>query len=250
MALASHLVAGLERTDPVEQGMALPSQMGDLLPGVGQGMLFQRLQARLAQAGALRDLGGTAPSAWDGVVAGEVLEIAGQVAKNPLVEFLEFVTRLFPFAEEAAGLSGRNRPRGKAGRAAVPPPGPIEEDLGQAMFRWVMDDLQSATTQDALFQPRGATSPLVLTLPRELGPGRSLDDLLGMEVRVLGKVTRVVDEGESFALLRRSALWRFSGDAIRTGLAELAQASDAGMAVPPAEVRGPSLQIVPVAIFV
>lgn len=115
------------------------------------------------------------------------------------------------------------------------------------------DALRAGETLDLMTSPLSCGYRTVVTLETQYLKDPALSDLVDGTFRVLGKVTRVVKEGEgSINLLRKTALSRMPQTAMQpfmdvfSGLAQ-----NHGFAFPEIEweIDGPVIQLLPVAIF-
>jgi len=72
--------------------------------------------------------------------------------------------------------------------------------------------------------------------------------MLGSEMTVLGKVTSVLDQEDSTDLLRRSSLGYFPQERVQQLLDQLD--TSLRLSLPQVVIRGPGVQLVPLAVFV
>jgi hypothetical protein len=87
----------------------------------------------------------------------------------------------------------------------------------------------------------------ILTMSTEfLPPEAGL--MLGSEMTVLGKVTSVLDQEDSTDLLRRSSLGYFPQERVQQLLDQLD--TSLRLSLPQVVIRGPGVQLVPLAVFV
>jgi hypothetical protein len=206
--------------------------------------LFNKLRNALLDAGAIRQLGPTLdPSS---VETGEIVEVAGHVVRNPLAEILALFDRMFPMFENQPGSAVTSTGR----RNKQAPPGQsdaAQKTMGIQYMHWISDDLKSANTQDALLKV-GTEHTLVLTLRRDFGTGAALDDLLGANVSVLAKVSDCVPAGTEINLLRRSVLGYVTN--VDEMFRDLAATQELNLELTEGRIGGPTLQLVPLAMFV
>jgi hypothetical protein len=203
--------------------------------------LFVALRRGLLGGEVLLDLADADESAWASLRVGEIVELRGELIRNPVADLLEAVEWLWPHARD---LPETRRPqRGGAAPTAA------AEQAALAVFRLAAGDADDAPTGDVLFRLAGSEVTCLVTLPRDLG-GLAIDDLIGVQVRLLGKVVRLIGPDESVSLVRRSRLGSTAGEVLRSGFAQLSSGADLPFVVPDVDVTGPSMQLLPVAIYV
>ena len=92
----------------------------------------------------------------------------------------------------------------------------------------------------------------VITLPRESAPVSVLESMLDAHLTVLGKVTQCVPVGGKISLFRRTALSSVPTDAVDAVIQQFASISTEFaryLRIDELTVRGPCLQILPLAIY-
>lgn len=224
--------------------------------------LFNRLRARLHDANAVRlldqgvDLGD--------LQSGDLIEMKGEVIGNPLLQLLRVIVASAPFAgiDIDAVLEGKSRParrRGKgaggkdSGGQAVAHTADDELDAdGLRLFLTLAGELLSTHVRDVVLRSNGSLST-VMTLASEFVHESTDDYLYESEVRVLGKVTRVVtSDANPINLVRRTTLGLLPLTKVEE-LIESAKAgfgSDLNVSFGDVHVAAPALQVLPLAIFV
>lgn len=268
--------------------------------------LFNRLRNLLnaPEVDAVARLGNDAAQ-WETLRIGELVEITGEVIRNPLVEILSLYSRLMepvlvPQQEEKRKKITREREEldrtieARITRKTTPsktPPqrnsqsnaSPADQQAVQLLeqmlspelleaarreeinkqaaeldqqeqlmqiVRVIRDDVQAAHTQDVLLHLSDLPDhSCVLTLAGNSGfDKRHLDDLLGAELVVLGKVTKILREGETINLLRRSSLG-FLSEAMGDELMKLRQIQGLNLRLDRIQIKAPAIQLLPLAIF-
>ena len=191
--------------------------------------LFFRLRAALGEAGQLLDLSqGGDEASWEQLRAGAVVELRGELSRNPVEDLLDTVAHLVPHA----------------GVTEASP-----DQVSMALMRLVLADVNDPPTHDVLFRLSSGDVTCVATLPRDL-EGLAVDDLVGIELGLIGKVVRLVGPDESLSLLRRSRLGPRAADLLRAGFAQTGAESSSPLGMPELDVPGPTLQLLPLALFV
>ena len=92
----------------------------------------------------------------------------------------------------------------------------------------------------------------MVTLESQYLNDPSLSDPVEGTLRVVGKVIRVVGEGEgSVSLVRKTALGQMPKEILEEAFSHFGALSETGFRFPPLtrEINGPVIQLLPVAIF-
>lgn len=93
----------------------------------------------------------------------------------------------------------------------------------------------------------------VLTMDRTFLGDPSFSELVDGEYTVLGKVTRVIarNSQDSINLLRKTSLGRMQDQLLTQLTTALEGMNEHGFSLPPiiTEVRGPAIQVIPIAVF-
>jgi hypothetical protein len=211
--------------------------------------LFSRLRKHLIVRGALKYPGGIDSLA--DIAPGDFVEIKAVLKRSPLVSALSGMARLVPLItalEKPAAPLQQSRGKGHRptpAKAVVPPPvkGQIEALL-EAVRAEGSEDLIGTSTD-------GLTIVLGAELSHFVDP--TLNDVIDGEFRVLGKVTRVVagPQEPAINLLRKTTMAMFGDEIVDQFTQAFAQAAQAGAKIPPVEtnIKGPALQVIPIAIF-
>jgi hypothetical protein len=223
--------------------------------------LFNLLRHRLIEANTIKlldrreDLADASP--------GELVEIEGEIIGNPLQQMVELMDRILPYLgiedEDVEAQSSRGSKRSTQGKrrpqpATLDPEAQAAEAARQELLqtvrimRIIRDDLEESHVRDLVLVGREGLKA-VLTLGREFLSEQVEDYLLGGRFTVVGKVTRVLAEGESINLTRRTALGISGSDTAR----EMVNAftSDESVTVEVADpiVEGPAVQVLPLAVY-
>ena len=186
---------------------------------------------------------------------GSILELSGVVTRNPLEQLVDIMQRLKPFVEPEQNRPGtRNNSSGSKGRRNSNQPVQNQDSSEPSIMtfmQWMKEDLESADMIDVILRIEdGPVEQCILTLSQDFGTGRTADSLLGAEVRVIGKATRVVREGETASLLRRSILNLMPRDDLRAMFDKLSSLPLLEHAIEELEISPPYLQVLPLAVFV
>lgn len=170
-----------------------------------------------------------------------LVEVSGEVVRNPLLEVLAVLDLLLPFVNAQAVEKMVQNKQAKQRQ---------QDSSGLAIARKVKEGLERSPLLDLILNPDDSASPkCVLTLSRPYLSDPSAEDLLGMNLTVLGRVTKILREDQSINLLRRSVLG-YVPTAARPGLFEgFGKSPNLEMKMADPEIRYPAVQILPMALF-
>lgn len=206
------------------------------------------------------------------ILPGQLVEISGRYAGNPLEQILGLFGQWMNYfaegtQEEQSGTEERARrsgnPNTRAGRQprqAQPTP---EETLALAqkmaeqkehefmlrMFSQMLRDIEKSAVHDVLLEtPAGIRA--VLTVSSEYYSPTVNEYLSAGEFVALGKVTRVLKPGEKINLARRSVVGAAGSQAIEEMVDSVVQNPDLHIEAANPVVTYPAVQILPMAIFI
>jgi hypothetical protein len=146
------------------------------------------------------------------VYVGQLIEISGEIGGNPLQRMLNAIFQFLPYVGiDVEALSrpstDRSRSKGQAQRG-MPSRQADESGLDRKMLgllQIMRSDLEKAQVQDLVLKSSGEMR-VVLTMAKEFMKRETEEYLLAGKFTAIGKVTRVLQEGERINLMRRSAL--------------------------------------------
>jgi len=178
---------------------------------------------------------------------GEFIEFNVTLQKNSLVHAIEIITSLL---QTAVIFSQPQIAKVKKDHS-------LKDDSSNAMLKQLeklLEQLNSGDTADLMgIAVRDPEVKIVVSLDRAFLRDSSMSDLIDGEYTVLGKVTRVLPEESeaSINLLRKTSLGVVQGTVLDQMLGAFSNMQDNGITVPEVvtEVKGPALQIIPIAIF-
>ena len=180
----------------------------------------------------------------------DFVEFEATLRPSPLIEILDSIAQLMPLVKLAntgtqTGGQGGQRGKGKHGK------GRPRQDEYSAVTNQI-DLLRNAATADGsqdLVAELGSMR-VVLTTDQDYFIDPSMNDSIDGTFRIFGKVTRVIsDDNERISLLRKTALGKFG--AISEGIAPMmGEMEESGFSGPvETEISGPTMQVIPIAIF-
>ncbi len=192
------------------------------------------------------------------VRAGQLVEFTAGYLGNPLEDILAFFGALFPYIEPDASdetaanpstRSGNPAKKAAARKAAIPSQSPPEdENEGLKIIRMMASDLETAPVHDLLFRTSDGLEAVV-TVASEFYSATTNENLRAGEFRVVGKVTRVLGDGDSINLTRRTVMGAAGPDMARDTIGNIND-GEIDLAVANPIVMGPALQVLPMSIFV
>jgi hypothetical protein len=218
--------------------------------------LFNALRARILELGTVFEVRSSEDLAE--VAPGRLVEVAGIVAGNPIQQLALLLASLAPLAGIDLQRIAEGRPQIRAGknkpRPLVPQTETMDEDseTGIRLLIALAGETYNASVRDVVFTT-GTELRAVLTLASEFVSDETEEYLKESEVRVLGKVTRVVRSAdEHINLMRRTALGlagpEQAEELVLNARNAIADTIDADISDP--LVAGPAVQLLPLAIFV
>lgn len=225
--------------------------------------LFNALYGFLHEDGAIATL--QSPEHLSKVNAGDFVRLSGRYTGNPLEEMLAVFSQWVAYMEDVSpGVEGsrvqKNKKSGnpQVREAVAQQESPLAETAEQFQqiaqsveMRMVMkmkEELESCPVHDVVLEtPEGIKA--VLTVASEYYDDTVAEKLSSGDFSVLGKVTRILREGECVNLSRRTVVGKMGdeGESFAVTMANLA-----GFNLQSNEplVRYPAVQILPMAIFV
>lgn len=185
---------------------------------------------------------------------GQFVEFRAVLRKNPLVDMLERFKKVTELAAVLQPESGVH-PKGKTSNQGSQPITPAQAFIRQ------LDGMLSALNQGdslellgELLEAPGVTA--VLSTKVDYFSDRRASEIIDGKFRVLGKVVRAIseDETDTINLLRKTSLASLNpsvfqqlADSLQSPEAALVTASRPGELV--TQIKGPTMQVFPIAIF-
>jgi hypothetical protein len=206
--------------------------------------LFFTLRNLLIDRGVLQQNIGDASSS-----PGEFVEFTASLRRNPLIEALDSMVQIIDvgrlFADEP------ERPKHHGGK---------QEQHNQPDLKRLREQIESFSsslksggTHDLVAALSGSGGKAVLTVEKQYLNDPSMSDLVDGTFRVVGKVIRsVATDGDSISLLRKTAMSRVPADILKgvtEALSKLKEQHGFAMPAMELEIRGPVMQVLPLAIF-
>lgn len=229
--------------------------------------LFNALYGFLYQDDAIQTLENKEQLA--SVATGAFVKLSGRYTGNPLEEMLAIFTQVMSYmgeishsVEEARSQKSANRKSGNpqnrelAGQKGAPHPyaemgeqfREFEQSIEMRFVRRMKEELESSPIHDVVLETASGVKA-VLTVSSDYYDAAVAERLSSGDFVVLGKVTRVLREGESINLSRRTVVGKMEdvSDSVTDTMTNIP-----GFNLQSTEpfVRYPAVQILPMAIFV
>ena len=203
--------------------------------------LFFTLRNLLIDRGVLK-----AVESQDTANPGQFVEFTALLRRNPLIEGLDSVTEILNLVAVFAEPSKPKHAGGKHQQAQ-----PDQKRLrGQLVS--LSNSLKAGGTQD-LVADLAPSGRALLTVEEQYLNDPSLSDLVDGTFRVVGKVTRSVPTPDaSISLLRKTAMSRLPAkmlESLTAAFATLQQKHGFDMPTMEVDIKGPVIQVLPLAIF-
>ncbi|MFT3865193.1 MAG: hypothetical protein QM729_13030 [Solirubrobacterales bacterium] len=182
---------------------------------------------------------------------GDLIEFEGEYIGNALQDIVDMFFKLLPYTdiEEQANKQKKNQKKSgnPAVRATAEQRQETDEDPSAVlrMFRIVHDDLDNSPVEDVVLQ--GTAAQAVLTLSQDFLSAETQQQMVSARLRVIGKVSRVLQGSETVNLMRRSALG-LTGPEVAEELVESATKLGS-VSIGHPIVKAPAVQIQPLAVF-
>jgi hypothetical protein len=216
--------------------------------------LFNVLYGYLREDAQIQDL--SKPSDLPEIRAGQLVEIVAEYLGNPLENILAFFNALFPYiapdvppTDHGNTRSGNPAKKAAAKKVAHPFIGTSDDVDGIKIIKMMAHDLEIAPVHDLLFRTDGQLEA-VLTVASEFYTPTINENLREGVFRVVGKVTRVLSEGDSINLTRRTVMGAAGPQMAQDTIGAVNGSDGLSLDVANPIVTGPALQILPMSIFV
>lgn len=208
--------------------------------------LFQKVRTLLKENGDL-----ISENIEDAITPGSMIEFKARLRRNPVIELMDVMV---PFMELAKVIAAQEKKKAipgiKTPKEGKPPQNEIDPIIEQ--MKYFQDAVKSGFTLDVVTDELMFGYKSVITLEKAFLSDPSMADLVDGEFTVLGKVTRVIaDESGTINLMRKSSIAPMT-KLLHPLLAQFTQAASPLNTIinqTEIEVKGPVIQVIPVAIF-
>lgn len=225
--------------------------------------LFNLLYAYLNAESKVAQVNG--PDDLSDLHSGQLVEISGEYLGNPIEDILYFFESLYPYVvgEDAVKDGGtkktpaqKRRSGNPAVRATADQPGTKEskgpgESIEEmfSLIKRMAEDLRSAPVHDLKFRTEHGVDAVV-TAASDYYTTTTTEHLRAGEFRVMGKVTKVLGDKDTINLTRRTVMGAARPEVATTMMDDVNKSEGMGMRVADPIVKGPAVQVLPMAIFI
>ena len=211
--------------------------------------LFARLRKDLRDRRLVHEISNS--SDLEEIQPGEFVEFEATLRRVPLIELLSAFSQIMSLMEQVKQTNDQTTTRLGQRRKANRDQRTQTQD-GTDSIKQQIELFQSAVTAEGSEDLIAEVSEMRVILTTELKYfiDPSMNDTIDGTFRVLGKATRIIhNNDEGISLLRKTALGKFGNLVGELGLA-MANMQDTGFNGPiETEIRGPAMQVIPIAIF-
>lgn len=182
---------------------------------------------------------------------GTLVEVGGVVEKNAVDQMVDFIDAISILSglDTSTPAPQQQSGKGRRNRGSAPAPA-LNNQLSQ--MRTALDtDRQRTPISNVIVRcdsPEGLN--VVVTLRTENLRDLTLSELNKNNVRIIGKITRVLSEKESMSSFENYGLALLAPDLLREAFGEMQKTADLAAEFTDVEVAGPAWQILPLMIFV
>ena len=178
----------------------------------------------------------------------DFIEFSAQLRKNPIIQTMDTFVGLM---EMAILFSDEPAQKPKKGKGKFPK---IDENkIIKKQMEQFLESLKTGDTVDIVSDELVCGFKTVITLEREFLNDPTMSDLVDGQFNVLGKVIRVIDsEDDAISLIRKTAMSAMPKKIMKEAFSGFsALSTDQGFNIPDLEleIRGPVIQVLPIAIF-
>ncbi|TCW35899.1 DUF6414 family protein [Marichromatium gracile] len=176
--------------------------------------------------------------------AGDFVEFEGYLKRNPIVETIDSLAEMMDMVE---AFEDKPQPK-KGGRNQVSEIQKIKQQMGR-----FSDALKAGSTIDLSSASLKSGYTAVVTVETSFLNDPLMSDLVDGQFKIIGKVIKSVNEhSDSINLLRKTALSKMPSHLMLEALGHLSSlGSEQGFDIPDLklEIKGPAIQILPIAIY-
>lgn len=179
--------------------------------------------------------------------AGDFIEFEGYLKRNPIVEVIDSLAEMMNIAENFEEKPANTNKK----LAANQNPSDFQK-LRKQMLQF-SDTLKAGSTIDLTSKSILTGHSAVITVEASYLNDPMMSDLVDGKFKVMGKVIRnVTSNGDSINLLRKTALSKMPESVLQGALSHLSNlGTTQGFNIPELvfEIKGPAMQILPIAIY-
>jgi hypothetical protein len=216
------------------------------------GSLLHRLRSYL-EAEKLVKVLDSKDDVWASIEASNFVEIKGIVRPNPLADSFGRIDRLIGIVQLVSGLDTGSSDQHTGGKGGKKSSDKNQMTQIRQFIKGILADIEKENIRTFVIDMQSSKggSAVVLLYTNYLRD-QTMTEIEHKEYRLLGKVVRKIEEDseETIDLLRGTGLGGIGKDTLDTLLVSFNQLEGMNLPEVKTEVRGPALEIVPIAIFV
>ncbi len=186
--------------------------------------------------------------------ARDIVEISGTVTENPIEYLFDLMNQALPIVTMIQSFNKAPEPSGQEHSGETPQPPQLSGDaldnpLVADVLEKIRADFSGGPVTDIVLD--AGFCRVVITANREFLTDGARASLVDGSFTTLGKITNVGHSaGDSLSIVRRGSLAAFSQ--IQSSLESLVLSTQGELAskIPSTEVKGPYIQILPLAIYI
>lgn len=216
------------------------------------GSLLHRLRSYLEAQKMVKTLD-VNDDVWESIEASNFIEVKGIVRPNPLADSFGRIDRLIGIVQLVSGFEISSSGQQSSGKGGKKLSDKSQMTQIRQFIKGILSDIEKENIRtfvvDIQSQRRGSAVVLLYT---NYLRDQTMTEIEHKEYRLLGKVVRKIekDSEETIDLLRGTGLGGIGKETLDTLLAPFNQLEGMNLPEVKTEVRGPALEIVPIAIFV
>lgn len=211
--------------------------------------LFAQLRKELQGCELVRCV--SSPSTLENIKPSDFVEFEATLRRSPLINILDAFLELMPLIGLTDIESSKAVSQGSGGRSTKKRKATQEQSEHQTTKKQI-ELIKSAVTAEGSqdFIAEMDCFRVVLTTEQDYFIDPSMNDIIDGTFRVFGKATRVIpDNAEKISLLRKTALGKF-GNIVEELVQAIENIQECGFSESvETEISGPTMQVIPIAIF-
>ena len=207
--------------------------------------LFARLRKELQDRELVRYI--TSLSNFEDLHPSDFVEFEATLRRSPIIDILNSFSEILPLAKLADIEASQTADHGRNTKKRRTSHKQNEFSVIEKQIDLIRSAVTAEGSQDFIAEIDRLR--VVLTTEQDYFIDPSMNDIIDGTFRVFGKVTRIVDDNtESISLLRRTAAGKFRAiaDALVPAMESL---QDTGFGHVETAIIGPTMQVIPIAIF-
>lgn len=199
---------------------------------------FRREGGYIVDPASLKDL--------ESVEPGALVEVAGTIEKNAIDAMVDYIDAISILSRMGTELSPPRGPGGEKPRGAPRLSGPLD-GLRDSLDK---DRKRTPISNVLLRCSIPAKANAIVTLRTENLRDLTLSELHKNSVRVLGKVTRVVADGEEVSPFENYGMALLKPETLESALKPIVENDAMKIQLSEVALKGPAVQILPLMVFV